>query len=124
RGVVAVALPGKEELAVPVGPHNVELLAEPPTGGIDGFAPRFGEQQGRWLDGVLRGFWSGWQWSFNACCFGVVPAEAAQVLARTSVEGQRLVAPGRARTRIDAGDVLEHVRPAGGASHFDGLAVV
>src|SRR5205823_4281134 len=53
--VEVVALSGQELLSIPVGPHAIELLAEPPAGQILVVVPSMGQQKSR------RGSLCGWR---------------------------------------------------------------
>ena len=129
RGVIEVALPRDELLAVPVGPHAVELLAHPPAGQVGVVRPGLGQKQRRAarllvaLRAFLRGLGLLRQRAADPLLLRFVAAELAEVLAGPPLDGDRLVPPRRAGAGIDAARVLQDVRLRGGALHFGRFAV-
>jgi hypothetical protein len=68
------------------------------------------------LDGRQKG-------TAQASLFSRITPEFPDVLARPPFNRQRLIAPSRARTRINTADILQDVRPAAGALNCGRLAV-
>src|SRR5262245_46625446 len=124
-GEVDVALARDELLAVPVGPHAVELLAHPPADEVGLVVPRLGEQHRRAFLRLALGLARRRERADGAepGLLRLVAAQPAEVLAGAALDRQRLVAPRRAGAGVDPADVLEHVGLGAGAFHLDRFTV-
>ena len=126
-GVVQVSQARNELLSVPVGPHSVELLAQPPVGQVCGVVPGVGQQQRRHRSirvaaalrfGPLR------QGLAEPLLLGRLAPQLPQVLARPAFDRQRLISPGGTGAGIDAAQVPQNVRGAPRALDLDRFAVM
>jgi hypothetical protein len=122
-----IALSREELLAVPEGADAVELLTEPPAGGVQGAVPALGQEQRRPFDFVARGRLRlarrRRERVPDSRLLGGIAAKLSQVLAGAPLDRQRLVAPRRAGAGVNAAHVFQDVRLAAGALHFGRFAV-
>ena len=106
--MIDVALPRKKLLAVPLGPHAVELLAHPPAGQVRVVVPRMGQEQlGCGVRVLFRGRRHCRGQGAEPLPFRLFAAIGSEVLAGAAFDGHRLISPRRAGAGIDAADVLE-----------------